>query len=98
MKHKGVVAKVACGASSEGQMPILAVSFDEVTRKYWEEESGKKGNKFEVESMVSAGPGSEHEILLKKAQALYDTLFWKTGAPCEVAQLYFILRRSRWCI
>ena len=91
MKHKGVVAEVACGAASKGQMPILAVLFDEVTRKYWEEESGKKGDRFDVESMVGTGHGSEHEMLLKRAQVLYDTLFWKTGAPREVAQMYFML-------
>ncbi len=33
MKHKAVVAEVACGAASEGWSPILGVFFDEVSRR-----------------------------------------------------------------
>lgn len=51
-------------------------------RKYWEEESGKKGDSFDVESVI--GHGAEHAMLRERAEVLYDTLF---GAPrVEVAR------------
>ena len=81
MKHKAVVAEVACGAASKGRSPILGVLFDEVSRsvcrmrcicmallcdcvrgQYWEEESGKKGDRFRVESMIGTGAAMEHEM------------------------------------
>jgi hypothetical protein len=50
-------------------------------RKYWEEESGKKGDRFDVEKMIGAGPGTEHAMLLKRAEVLFGTLFWRAQAP-----------------
>ena len=43
-------------------------------RKFWEEESGKKGDRFCVERVVGTR-GSEHDMLLNRANVLYDTLF-----------------------
>ena len=44
-------------------------------RKYWEEESGKKGDRFSVEDMVGTHAGSDHEMLVKRSIVMYDTLF-----------------------
>lgn len=33
MKHKAIVAEVACSAKSRGKLPILGVLFDEVSRR-----------------------------------------------------------------
>ena len=49
-------------------------------RKHWEDESGKKGDRFTVEDVV----GKDHEMLLKRATVLYDTLFWKAKGQSEV--------------
>ena len=103
MKHKAVVAEVACAAASYGKTAIFGVLFDEVSRrvhdkmhvsdalivcfavrKHWEDESGKKGDRFTVESMIGTGPGTDHDLLLKRATVLYDTLFWKTKGRTEV--------------
>ena len=43
-------------------------------RKFWEEESGKKGDRFDLEAVVGAR-GSDHDMLLKRAVVIYDTLF-----------------------
>lgn len=99
MKHKAIVAEIACGAPSQGKTVILGVLFDEVTRlltvcvhvgdalrmcvasrKHWEDESGKKGDRFTVEDAV----GKDQEMLLKRATVLYDTLFWKAKEQSEV--------------
>ncbi len=61
-----------------------------VCRKYWEEESGKKGDRLDVESMIGTGAGTEHEMLLKRAKVLYGTLF---GATKEVARWLLALAR-----
>jgi len=75
MKHKAVVAEVACTASATGQWSILGVLFDEVSRLFWEEESGKKGDRFNVNTMVGTGHEAQHEMLLRRAEALYAKLF-----------------------
>ena len=99
MKHKAIVAEIACGAPSQGKTAILGVLFDEVTRlltvcvhvsvalpicvasrKHWEDESGKKGDRFTVEDMV----GKDHEMLFKRATVICDTLFWKAKGQAEV--------------
>ena len=43
-------------------------------RKHWEEESGKKGDRFDLEAAVGAR-GSDHDMLLKRAENLYESLF-----------------------
>ena len=44
-------------------------------RKYWDEQSGKLGDKFDVESMVGVHAGAQHDMLLKRAEVLHNTLF-----------------------
>ena len=61
---------------------VLSVCFD--VRKHWEDESGKKGDRFTVENMVGTGPGTDHEMLIKRATVVYDTLFWKPKGQTEV--------------
>ena len=53
-------------------------------RKHWEDDSGKKGDRFTVESMIGTGPGTDHDMLLKRATVVYDTLFWKSKGWSEV--------------
>ena len=43
-------------------------------RKHWEEESGKKGDRFDIEVVVGQR-GAEHDMLMKRAVVLYTTLF-----------------------
>ena len=43
-------------------------------RKHWADESDKKGDRFVVEQAV----GAEHDAMLKRATALYNTLFAKS--------------------
>ena len=104
MKHKAIVAEIACGAPSQGKTAILGVLFDEVTRlltvcvhvsvalricvasrKHWEDESGKKGDRFTVEDVV----GKDQDMLLKRATVLYDTLFWKAKGQSEVEYVVY---------
>ena len=56
-------------------------------RKHWEDESGKKGDRFTVENMVGTGPGTDHEMLIKRATVVYDTLFWKSKGQTEVERI-----------
>ena len=47
-----------------------------ICRKNWESESGKKGDLFDVESMVGTGAGTDYEVLLTDAKkSLWDTFF-----------------------
>ena len=48
-----------------------------VRRKHWASESGKKGDRFDVEAKIGMGPEAEHEMLLSRAQTLYEQLFPK---------------------
>ena len=47
-------------------------------RLFWEEESGKKGDRFNVNNMVGTGHEAQHELLLRRAQVLYTKLFGKS--------------------
>lgn len=53
-------------------------------RKYWEAESGKKGDRFDVEAMIGASGSAHHEMMLSRAVNLYESLFdnnkWVTQA------------------
>ncbi len=62
-----------------------------LVRKYWEEESGKKGDKFDVEGMVGTHWGTEHEMLLKRAHVLYDMLFANGKGVSAVPLLLTVL-------
>ena len=53
-------------------------------RKHWQAESGKKGDRFTVENVIGTGPGTDHDMLLKRATILYDTLFGKSKGRPEV--------------
>ena len=57
---------------------VLSMCCD--ARKHWEDDSGKKGDRFTVEDMV----GKDHEMLFKRATVMYDTLFWKVKGQAEV--------------
>ena len=95
MKHKALVAEIACNAKTTGQLPILGVVYDEVCRyafmcaviavsplcvmllccrKHWEEESGKKGDRFNVED-VMGNRGADHDMLLKRASVITESVF-----------------------
>ena len=43
-------------------------------RKYWESESGKMGEKVDVESMIDSGVGSNYETLVADAKDKWDVL------------------------
>ena len=47
-----------------------------VCRKYWEEESGKKGDRLDVESMIGTGAGTEHEMLLEACESVVRHIVW----------------------
>ena len=70
-----VVPQVAAKAAGEGRLPILAVLYDEMARKRWEDLSGKLGGAFQVGDYISR----LDERVLKDAVALYDQLF--KGGP-----------------
>ena len=66
----------ACKASCVGCAPYLYPSFL-VGRKYWESESGKRGDSFNVEAMIGMGAGTEYEVLIQDAKDLWDAFFSK---------------------
>ena len=53
-------------------------------RKYWQEQSGKLGNRFDIEAVVGSR-GAEHSMLLDRAKDLYDAGRNKPGAESEQA-------------
>ena len=56
-----------------------------VGRKYWESESGKRGDSFTVEAMIGTGAGTEYEVLIQDAKDLWDAFFSKvlSGLMCS---------------
>lgn len=74
----------ACKASCVGCAPYLYPSFL-VGRKYWESESGKRGDSFTVEAMIGMGAGTEYEVLIQDAKDLWDAFFSKvlSGLMCS---------------
>jgi len=65
-----------------------------IQRKHWEEESGKRGDKFDVSVVVGTGFHSDHQMLFKRATTLYNTLF---GNAREVACELFALSTCPQC-
>ena len=53
-------------------------------RKYWQEQSGKLGNRFDIEAVVGSR-GAEHAMLLDRAKDLYDAGRGKPGAESDQA-------------
>ena len=66
-----IVLQVAAKAAGEGRRPILAVLYDEMARRKWEDLSGKLGGSFQVADYV----GRLDERVLKDTGTLYDQLF-----------------------
>ena len=69
--HEEMVVEVACQAESSGRNRSLGVIFDEVARKHWQEQSGKLGDRFNLEAIVGTR-GSDHTMLLERAKDLFD--------------------------
>ena len=69
--HEEMVVEVACQAESSGRNRSLGVIFDEVARKHWQEQSGKLGDRFDLEAIVGTR-GSDHTMLLERAKDLFD--------------------------
>ena len=51
-------------------------------RKHWQEQSGKLGNRFDLEAAVGSR-GTDHHMLLDRAKDLYDAGKQKGGADPE---------------
>ena len=65
----------SAGKQSQNTWRVVRSLFD--ARLFWEEESGKKGDRFNVNNMVGTGREAQHEMLLRRAQVLYSKLFGK---------------------
>ena len=50
-------------------------------RKQWEEESGKKGDRFNLGAVVGER-GSDYEMLVKRAETLYISIFGYGKGVC----------------
>ena len=64
MQHKGVVLEIAVSAAAEDRLPVLAVIYDELVRKEWENKSGLLGEAFKIADRMAV----EDETLLKRAK------------------------------
>ena len=71
LAHEELVSEVACQAESTGRNRSLGVIYDEITRKHWQEQSGKLGDRFDLEAVVGTR-GSEHAMLLERAKDQFD--------------------------
>ena len=71
LAHEELVSKVARQAESTGRNRSLGVIYDEITRKHWQEQSGKLGDRFDLEAVVGTR-GSEHAMLLERAKDQFD--------------------------
>ena len=61
--------EVACLAKPEGRSPLLAVLYDELARKTWEQRSHSR-HSFRVEDAMS----TTDDNVLRSARMLHDTL------------------------
>ena len=59
-------------------------------RKHWASESGKKGDRFDAEKKIGMGAESEHEMLLNRAQTMYEQMFLKSKDQSEVVAIVVI--------
>ena len=69
--HEELVVEVACQAESSGRNRSLGVIYDEITRKHWQEQSGKLGDRFDLASVVGTR-SSDHAMLLERAKDMFD--------------------------
>ena len=68
--------EVVCLAVAGGRKPMMAVLYDELLRKEWEELSARK-HSFDVASVV----GVVNDKVLRDAKALHDKFFGAPAAP-----------------
>ena len=64
MRHKQVVLEIAVSAATDERKPVLAVVYDELVRKEWENKSGLLGDAFAVATAMV----SEDDVVLKRAK------------------------------
>lgn len=80
-------AQVASLAHTDGRKTLLAVLYDEAARREWEDTAGKLGEAFDV----SARARHLSDDTLRRARALYDSLFSKSMARPEA-----VVRFASW--
>ena len=83
LAHEELVSEVACQAESTGCNRSLGVTYDEITRKHSQEQSGKLGDRFDLEAVVGTR-GSEHAMLLERAKDQFDAGKNKAGSRSQV--------------
>ena len=71
MRHKSVVAEVAGDAGRTGRRLELAVLYDDIARRYWDEMSSKLGARFEIDKRV----GVRDEEVYRRALLKHDAIF-----------------------
>ena len=64
MQHKQVVLEIAVSAAADEHKPVLAVVYDELVRKEWENKAGLLGDQFKVAEKMKF----EDEVVLKRAK------------------------------
>ena len=64
MQYKQVVLEIGMGAAAEDRKPVLAIIYDEMVRKEWENKAGMLGDGFEVSDRMA----QEDEVILKRAR------------------------------
>ena len=64
MQHKQVVLEIAVNAAADDRKPVLAVVYDELVRKEWENKAGLLGEAFNVAAKMAV----EDEVILKRAK------------------------------
>ena len=64
MRHKQVVLEIAVSAATDERKPVLAVVYDELVRKEWENKSGLLGDALSVATAMV----SEDDVVLKRAK------------------------------
>ena len=64
MQHKQVVLEIAVSAAADDRKPVLAIVYDELVRKEWENKAGLLGDAFSVAAKMA----SEDEVVLKRAK------------------------------
>ena len=71
MQHKQVVLEIAVSCGDDHK-PVLAVVYDEMVRKEWENKAGLLGDAFKVADKTAV----EDEVVLKRAKRDKET-WWK---------------------
>ena len=64
MQHNQVVLEIAVSAAADERKPVLAVIYDEMVRKEWENKAGLLGEAFKVADKMAC----EDEVVLKRAK------------------------------